>query len=209
MILVVYVCRIFGVQNNYLFSIFQTLRENLKHFLSALDNKSCSIDDMIALKHQLSSKKEELEELYLELETCQGFAEHCARSVLHRLIYQLIRLTESPDKQISLEAAKCLGVLGPADLCTMILHPQETQQREIIDKADMLTHKVCWMLSEFVLSNDIELRSVSSQVLYVVLDSTWGARVGIDDCADSVENVAFLREFLKPFKSLQKGLNAK
>ncbi|OXU25092.1 hypothetical protein TSAR_000011 [Trichomalopsis sarcophagae] len=186
----------------------QVLRENLKHFLSASENKSCSVDDLIALKRQLSSKREELEELYSELETCQGFAEHCARSVLHRLVYQLIRLTESPDTRISLEAAKCLGLLGPADLCTMILHPQETQQRELIDKANMLTHKVCWMLSEFVLSDDIELRSVSSEVFYVVLDSTWGARVGIDECADSVENVAFLREFLKPFRSSQKGHDA-
>lgn len=177
--------------------------------MSASDNKSCSVEDLIALKRQLNSKKQELEELYSELEISQGFAEHCARSILHRLVYHLIRLTESPDTRIGLGAAKCLGLLGPADLCTMILHPQETQQREIVDKADMLTHKVCWTLAEFVLSDDIELRSVSSQVLYVVLDSTWGARIGIDECADAVENVEFLIEFLKPFRNSQKGHDAK
>lgn len=185
------------------------MRENLLRFLSASDNKSCSVNDLLNLKCQLSSKRLQLEELYRELESSQGFAEHCAESVLHRLIYQLIRLTESPDTQVSLEAAKCLGLLGPADLGTMILHPQETQQRETVDKADMLTHKICLALVDFALSGDIELRSASSEALYVVLESAWGARVGMGEYADSVESTEFLRDFLQPFRISQKAQKSK
>lgn len=155
------------------------------------------------LQHQLESKKSQLEKLYEDLESNQGFAEHCAGSVLHRLIYRLIRLTKSTDPKISLRAAKCLGVLGPANLTTLILHPQEIQSRENIDKADMLTYKVFQMLADFVVSDNIKLKQASSDALYGILSSPWGARSGKDFDID--KNSEFLKNFLQPFRISSKS----
>ena len=163
---------------------------------------------MLNLKDKLISDKAQLEALYGELESTQGFAEHCATSILHRLTCRLIRLTKSTDKCIALEAAKCLGVLGPADLTTLILHPQEAQIRESLDKADSLTYKVCQMLAELVVSDDIEIRRVSSDGLYLTLDTPWGMRLN-EINSEGAENSEFLKDFLYPFKSLRKAYVAR
>jgi predicted RNA methylase len=157
------------------------------------------------LKHQLITQKYQLQEFYEELESSQGFAEHCASSILHRLIYRLIRLTESNDKKTILEAAKCLGILGPADLSTMILHPQEMQMRESMDKVDLLTRNICQMLADFVVSSDIDLRRVSSKTLYAVMDTPWGTRIMEREFENNRASI-FFKDSLYPFMSLQNFL---
>jgi len=53
----------------------------------------------------------------------RGFSEECEKSILHLLICQLIDISQCNDPEKSLEAVKCLGELGPADLTTLILKP--------------------------------------------------------------------------------------
>uniref|UniRef100_A0ABD2WPC0 Serine/threonine-protein kinase ATM n=1 Tax=Trichogramma kaykai TaxID=54128 RepID=A0ABD2WPC0_9HYME len=183
---------------------FQSLYENLVHFLDSNDEKSCSIDNLQTLKQQLSSNHGDLEKLYEELEMTQGFAEDCESSVLHRLIYRLIRLTESTDIDLALEAAKCLGILGPADLGTMILHPQETQRRESDSKADLLTLKICESLSELVVSPDIDMRVASSDALHAILESAWGNRLA-DLTGKEANTLINIAEYLYPFKGSSKS----
>ncbi|XP_011494720.1 PREDICTED: serine-protein kinase ATM [Ceratosolen solmsi marchali] len=179
----------------------QLLRENMEHFLNVSEDENCSLNSLLILKNQLIIKKCQLEELYEELESSQGFDEYSTPSVLHRLIYRLIRLTEYKNTTIVLEAAKCLGILGPANLSTMILHPQEMQMRESIDKVDLLTRDICRMLADFVVSSDINLRIVSSEALYAVLDTPWGTRL-IEREFDNDKTSTFFKDFLYPFRSL-------
>ncbi|XP_058790954.1 serine-protein kinase ATM [Phymastichus coffea] len=167
------------------------LQNNLVQFLSATDDHNCSINSLLQLKQQLSTKKVDLEKLYDELESSQGFAEDCVISLLHKLIYRLIQLTKSKDDKISLEAARCLGVLGPTNLFTTILHPQETPKKET-DKIDVLTHKLCQILADLIVSSDIELRTVSSDILYILSEYV---------CRENSEN---LQDFLYLFRSAHK-----
>lgn len=167
------------------------MKENLRHFLTVSADHDCGMDSLLKLKRQLIVKKSQLEVLYEELESSQGFAEDCALSVLHNLIYRLIQLTKSKDSKIALEAAKCLGILGPADLYTMILHPQERTEKEV-NKIEILTHKLCQILVDLIMSDDIDTRTVSSDALYVLTEY---------ECRENSET---LQDLLYPFQSAHK-----
>lgn len=86
---------------------------------------------------QLSSKKAELAVVFRDHHdfVCQtGTYEH---SCLHRLVLSLLESVQSSDEQTRLEAAKCLGELGPSDLATIVLRPD----------SKLHTYKyVCWII---------------------------------------------------------------
>nr|XP_031830614.1 uncharacterized protein LOC116426162 isoform X4 [Nomia melanderi] len=88
-----------------------SLEEEIQHFLNSLTDKNInySVEDVLHLRQQLSTRKKELQELYNKFETLHGFAEDCASSILHQLVYKLIKLTASSDLNVSIEASKCLG----------------------------------------------------------------------------------------------------
>ncbi|XP_063982057.1 serine-protein kinase ATM [Diachasmimorpha longicaudata] len=153
-----------------------SLAGEMEHFLNAGQEKtlSCSIEGLIHLRRQLSEHRDELQRMYKDLEKLRGFAEDCAASVLHRLTYRLIKLTESSNVSIALEAAKCLGELGPTDLTTMILHPEEGHLRESAEAIDMLTETIISKLSDYLIEDSLELREASSAALYKVYSSHWG-----------------------------------
>ncbi|XP_053981121.1 serine-protein kinase ATM isoform X1 [Hylaeus volcanicus] len=156
-----------------------SLEEEVQHFLKSLVDKNVnySIEDISHLRLQLSTRKEELQKLYNKLETMRGFAEDCASSMLHQLIYKLIKLTASSDVDVSLEASKCLGELGPNDLTSMILYLEKSHVKETSDLIEILSYKIVSKLLQFIFQSDIELRKVSANALYVILSSPWGQKV--------------------------------
>ncbi|XP_024944918.1 serine-protein kinase ATM isoform X2 [Cephus cinctus] len=165
------------------------LEKEIEHFLKAGNKKNlnCSIEGLSHLRHQLSAKKSELKNMYNHLEGLRGFAEDCASSLLHKLIYRLVKLTSSPDSNIALEAAKCLGELGPADLTTMILYPEKSHLNVDINSIEMLTYNIVILLSDFLIDSDFELRQASANGLYTVFDSFWGQKLTDKNYLTSLE----------------------
>lgn len=86
------------------------------------------------LKFQLSTKKDELSEIYKDLKSIRGFSEDCDDSLLHKLINSLLIFVNSVDENKKIEAVKCLGELGPSDLTTMVL--KNWSNTDIYRKAD-------------------------------------------------------------------------
>ncbi|XP_012270271.1 serine-protein kinase ATM [Orussus abietinus] len=155
-----------------------TLDQEIRHFLDAGQKIfTCSEESLLHLREQLSTRKDELREMYEHLEELRGFAEDCSSSTLHRLTHMLVRLTRSTDRIVSSEAAKCLGELGPADLTTMILQPEETLVKDTNDPLEVLTYKVLLMLVDFLVDADVELRCASAEALFEVLGSHWGRKM--------------------------------
>ncbi|XP_043278372.1 serine-protein kinase ATM [Venturia canescens] len=160
----------YGTKRHY------TLEDEIEHFLNATNVKtlSCSYEGLVHVKNQLSTRKQELCEMYNRLEGLRGFAEDCASSTLHKLIYKLVQLTRSCDTNISLEAAKCLGQLGPADLTTMILHPENVYAKENSLEVEMLTFHVVNRLIDYLVDSNTNLRRASSSALYNIFSTAWG-----------------------------------
>lgn len=72
---------------------------------------------------QLSSKKEELAVVFRDHHESVRRTGSYENNCLHRLVLSLLESVQSADEQASLEAAKCLGELGPSDLATIVLRP--------------------------------------------------------------------------------------
>lgn len=106
-----------------------TLEEEIQHFLNSAGSTStlASQDTMLYaltfLRKQLCEKKAELADLYQSLVHIRGFSQDCQDSILHQLICKLINLTSSANMKVQIEASRCLGELGPADLTTIVLRP--------------------------------------------------------------------------------------
>lgn len=157
-----------------------SLEDEIEHFLNAADDKtlSCSLAGLSHVRNLLSTEKIELRAMYSNLEKLRGFAEDCAVSTLHRLVYRLIQLTKSNDADISMEAVKCLGELGPANLTTMILRPENGFRREEIDdEIPMLTLQVVSRLADYLIETNVQLKRASADALYEVLSTTWGQKL--------------------------------
>ena len=165
-----------------------TLESEIEHFLTVTDeiNLPSNASSLLLLKGKLSEKKVELNVMYKKLENLRGFAEDCAKSLLHQLIYRLVKLTESYDPIVSEEAMKCLGILGPGDLTTMIFHQEKSEMKEATDEIEMLTYRILILLSNYIIEKDIELRKASSDALYAVFSSPWGQKL---------INLKYLNEF--------------
>ena len=166
-----------------------SLTTEIEHFLKISSDKYFNrTESIVRLREQLSSKRRELKEHYNNLEVLRGFTEDCISSKIHRLIYQLVKLVVSSDPQISQEAAKCLGLMGPGNLATMILLPGKIIQRKVSNKFEMLTHRILILLSDLIIEKNIKIRNASANALYVVLSSSWGRNLMRQNYLDNFEH---------------------
>lgn len=106
-----------------------TLCDELECFLRVVNRKT---EGLAALREQLSSKKSELAAVYRQHAESIGTAANAEHgSSLHRLVVSLLQTVKSAEDTIDavaveqkwMEAAKCLGELGPSDLGTLVLQP--------------------------------------------------------------------------------------
>lgn len=155
-----------------------TLANEINDFLHYTEeiNLPSNVSSLLLLKGKILKKKNELNELYKTLENLR-FAEDSDSSILHQLIYRLVKLSESSDLNVSQEAVKCLGILGPGDLTTMILHQEKMEIRESNDRFETLTYKILIFLSNHIIDENIELRKSSTTALYSVVNSSWGTKL--------------------------------
>ncbi|XP_012149187.1 serine/threonine-protein kinase tefu isoform X2 [Megachile rotundata] len=188
-----------------------SLKEEIQHFLNVMVDKdiNCNIDDIIHLRIQLSTRKQELQELYSKFEKFRGFAEDCASSILHQLIYKLIKLTASSVVNISIEAAKCLGELGPADLMSMILYLQKSHAKETSDLMEILSYKIVIAMIKCLFQSDIELRKVSANALYVIFSSSWGQKLLNIKYMEHLKTVLNESQVTLPVKYIQPFVSSK
>lgn len=134
-----------------------TLREELECFLRISDRKT---EGLVALREQMSSKKTELAAIFHQHRALIGQRDgggigEMEESNLHRLIVSLLRTvknaTELDGERVdaeearSLEAAKCLGELGPSDLGTFVMQPD----------SQMHTYKFVSTIVEYLIVGDI------------------------------------------------------
>ncbi|KAG7199579.1 hypothetical protein KM043_014186 [Ampulex compressa] len=159
-----------------------SLKEEIEHFLDAASDKNIdySVEDLSHLKLQLSARKRELQNI-------------------------LVKLTGSANDKISMEAAKCLGELGPADLTTMVLYLGKSYVKEISDLFEILSYKIVIELIDLLIHNNIELRKASSNALHTVLSSAWGQKLTnrnyvkrLQTMLEEPEPTMFI-DYIKPF----------
>ncbi|XP_012222718.1 serine-protein kinase ATM isoform X2 [Linepithema humile] len=176
------------------------LADELERFLDAIgeENAECTLEDLTNLTQQLSIRKLELRKLHRRLESS-----YPKNSILQQLIFRLIKLTESPNPRVSMEASRCLGELGPTD-STMALRPAGTLVQEADYTIEALTYRSIAMLMNFIVENAIELRKVSADALYAVLSTSCGQKLSEPD-SKSLSNIlqcAPLKiDYIRPFIS--------
>lgn len=145
-----------------------TLEQEIRSFLDC-DDFATRADGLRHLKHVLATKKNEVSELYDALREIRGFSEDCENSLPHRLISMLIKLSCYPKESISLEAVKCLGELGPADLTTIVLEPEKRALDIKYPPYEMFTGHVMSLLVQFLVDENIEVVKAASAAFYDVL----------------------------------------
>lgn len=154
-----------------------TLEQEIVHFLNAAGGMDMTDDRTEGLQHlkiQLSTKKTELAKLYANLHTLRGFCADCEESILHQLICMLVKLTSSSNSKVSLEAARCLGELGPADLTTLVLQPERSVIEDDIHLVQLIVGQIIVLLAQYLVHHDINVAKVASDALYAVLSSKEG-----------------------------------
>ncbi|XP_024884976.1 serine-protein kinase ATM [Temnothorax curvispinosus] len=177
------------------------LEDELERFLDAMseENAECTLEDLANFTQQLSTRKSELRELHRKLE--RPYPEDSA-NILHQLIFRLIKLTESPNPRVSMEATKCLGELGPID-STVALRPAGSLVREADYAIEALTYRSVAMLTSFLVENSVELRKVSADALYAVLSTSYGQKLFDSKYSKDLSNIlecAPLKiDYIRPF----------
>ncbi|XP_034946679.1 serine-protein kinase ATM [Chelonus insularis] len=155
------------------------LQKEIKIFLDLKNEKitTYNYEVISELAKVLHDKKDELIQMYKDLEKLHGFTEDCRSSLLHRLIYKLMKLTENSNEIMFLEIAKCLGELGPANLTTMILHSEEHQAKEDGNFEEIFIYKIIILLIKFLESNNIQLKMNSASALHQICSTSQGKNI--------------------------------
>lgn len=148
-----------------------SLTEEIDYFLKVDHRK---IEGLVALKEQLSLKKNELIEMYNQLQDTHGFSEDCEKSLIHRLVFTLLQFVQGFDVTKAVEAAKCLGELGPSDLSSIVLKPNnQVHTYEFAPSFDKATENLCkaafTKLNRLLLHPDAKvLKAVSSSLIFLL-----------------------------------------
>ncbi|CAG9854398.1 unnamed protein product [Phyllotreta striolata] len=188
------------------------LSEEILRFLDGRD-ASEKEDGLVDLRRALADRKEELMALYDKLDETRGFSEDCENSPLHRLICALARLCQSDKKRVVIEAARCLGELGPTNLHTVVLQPEKYTIHREYSPLQILIGNVISMLSEYIVDCDINVIKAASKLLYSVLATKEASAVlGTDDdfgCGPIVND--YIQPYVpcnKPSQSQNLSVNA-
>lgn len=93
-------------------------------------------------------------------------------------------------KQVRMEAAKCLGELGPADLSTLVMRREESESAENISSPEeRLVDQVTQILGQLVQTEALPVKRAACEALY-----------GIMHCQNAQSQSQF-SAFLLPFLS--------
>lgn len=152
-----------------------SLEEEIRAFLDYND-LTIRQDSLVHLKKVLGKEKRQLRHLYEELGKVRGFSEDCEQSLLHRLTTMLIKIS-CQHSDVSGEALKCLGELGPANLTTIVLEPEKRVLNIKCTPFELLTGQVVSMLAQSIIDPDIKVVRAASEALHEVLGFTESQKV--------------------------------
>lgn len=154
-----------------------TLEEEIRLFLNTGTESGCRTEGLKHLKKHLAERKDELKILYVNLSEMRGFAEDAQNSLLHRLICALVKLTRSENAQTRLEAARCLGEIGPADLTTLVLQTDLGILDFRYTHFELVTGRILGVFVRYIVDADVEVVKATSAALYKVLQSKEGRSI--------------------------------
>jgi hypothetical protein len=159
-----------------------------------------TLERLAWVRELLSAKKRDLEKLVKNLEG-KRFSDHCHSDVLHSLIQTLIDVIKNGvDDQAMLEAARCLGEIGPVDLSVLVL-PKKPKQNTVKGIIHSKLHPVLETLAKYLKSDDIKLMTISAQVLKSLCQLA-----EISEMIAKELNKTRMDLILKPFKVAQGSL---
>ncbi|KAK4874732.1 hypothetical protein RN001_014092 [Aquatica leii] len=161
-----------------------TLQDEIEYFLkpgTLVETVGCRTEGLSHLKKQLSNRKCDLKEMYNDLNNLRGFSEDCRSSVLHQLVCTLVKLSLSENVDESLEASKCLGQLGSADLSTTVLQSEEDSHDKKLNCFELVTKSIVKLLVEYIVDDKIKVMEAASNALYHVLNCKEGKSVVKDN----------------------------
>ncbi|XP_056641369.1 serine-protein kinase ATM isoform X1 [Diorhabda sublineata] len=159
------------IQQNYRTSSEESfLEEQIDQFLNHKDILTKE-DSLVYLRKALEKNKDELKELYDKLRNIRGFSEDCEKSLLHRLICTLCQLSYSTNQNVSLEAIRCLGELGPANLQTLVLQSEKELIQIKQTPSVILCGAVISYLIKYIVDCDINVVEEASKMLHVILNN--------------------------------------
>ncbi|KAJ8933927.1 hypothetical protein NQ314_013683 [Rhamnusium bicolor] len=153
-----------------------SLEDEINSFLQHED-LSTRQDSLVHLRNTLSKEKVQLKKLYDKLQYIRGFSEDCEKSLLHRLICMLAKMSCSANENVRFEAIKCLGELGPANLMTLVLQPEKGVSDIKCTPFELLSGHIVSLLSGYIVDTDINIVKTASEALYIVLGSKEGRKV--------------------------------
>lgn len=157
----------------------RSLKEEIRRFLNAGENRNsgCRLEGLKNLHRMLADRKEELREMYENLDGMRGFSEDCHESLLHRLVCMLVELASEQNSDVKTEAAKCLGELGPADLTTLVLKPKHDGVKSKEHAFKKLLRSSSILLHDLMIHEDRAVREKASECLYALLSTTEGTKI--------------------------------
>ncbi|XP_017776533.1 PREDICTED: serine-protein kinase ATM [Nicrophorus vespilloides] len=169
------------------------LGQEIEYFLKAgelVTRAGCRTEGLKYLRSKLKTKKDELKILYNELYLYRGVSN--STSNLHKLVYKLMDLAISTDSAESLEATKCIGELGSADLTTMVLKNEEPHDDLNAKPTHLAAARIMTSLIHFLVDQNIDVVCATSDALYSILKCNEG---------NSAANKLIPRsiQYLKPF----------
>lgn len=170
-----------------------------KELKSYLDNGSerWTLERLVWIRELLSLKKRDVEKLVRLMEG-KRFSDECQSEVLHALIQTLLSVIKNgTDQDVVIEAARCLGEIGPVDLSVLVLPNCTPKKREIKGMAGSLL-TIMQILVDYLKADDIKLVTTSGDVLRALCRTTECAELINKDFTNTRTDA-----ILKPFKVTQ------
>lgn len=114
-----------------------SLVDEIEHFLG--DKKTNrKIEGLIELREHLTNRKNELKQLFDQVES---FGHQKDESLLHKLLRSLISYSNSNiDENRAIEAIKCLGEIGSHDIATIVFNVEDQKEQMIYQKIENVQH---------------------------------------------------------------------
>lgn len=150
-----------------------TLQDEILQFFD-LGKTVESVGSLKHLRGLLEQSKYDLRIYVTELRQTRGFIEDCRESHLHKLICILMRLTSSKNYDISTEAMRCLGEIGPADLATLVLQPENLILNSDKSPLEILLGVALSFFSKYLIDHNVLVQQMTSQALKCIFDTNVG-----------------------------------
>ncbi|XP_028138214.2 serine-protein kinase ATM-like [Diabrotica virgifera virgifera] len=152
------------------------VEEEIEQFLNHKDILTKG-DSLHHLREILCDQKDKLTGLYDKLQNIRGFSEDCEQSLVHRLVCTLSQLSYSADQNVSFEAARCLGEIGPINLHTLVLQAEKNLVHVRQSPFEVICGTSIFLLTKYLIDCDEDVIRKSSKMLYVALETKEGKKL--------------------------------